>query len=166
MVRFFTFTSAFSSLDDSLHTVVLIHSYLSLSQSLMQNLFPWFRPTRNQGRDYYTVIKEDPRHCTLVYHWRGDWIFWGRCRNYRLGRETAPRCMLHQPRTNRRHQCLLGIQTRILLVLIWLRPYHTYVVLATDFNISITTVFEEIYHVVPILFLNYHRFISWPNLVQ
>ena len=36
-------------------------------------------------------------------------------------------------------------------------------VLATDFNISITTFFEEIYHVVPILFLNYQRFVSWPN---
>ena len=61
IVRSFTFTSAFPSLADSLH-IALIHFYLSISQSLMQSLFPSFRPTRNQGRDYYTVIKEDPRH--------------------------------------------------------------------------------------------------------
>lgn len=148
-----------------MHFVIFIHLYHSqLPQNLIQRLFPWFRPTRNQGRDYYSVIKEDPRK---LWYNTGETIESFENIVQTIGWEvSAPRSVLRQPRTNRRRRCLLDIHNRILLVLIWLRTYPTYAVLATDFCISITTVFEEIYHVVPILFLNYQRFLRWPNLVQ
>jgi len=142
----------------------LVHSYFSSQENLMQRLFPWFRPNRNQGRDYYVFVKRDPRKLWVS---TGETIESFEDVVDTIGWEvSAPRCVLHQLRANRRRRCLLGIHNRILFVLIWLRTYPTYYVLATDFGIGGTTVFEGIYHVVPILFLHYQRFVSWPNLVQ
>ena len=49
---------------------------------------------------------------------------------------------------------------------IWLRQYLKLRVLAYIFCISKSTVGEEIYHVVPILFTNYRRFIKWHSIRQ
>ena len=49
---------------------------------------------------------------------------------------------------------------------IWLRQYLKLHVLAYIFCISKSAVAEEIYHVVPILFTNYRRFIKWHSIRQ
>ena len=46
----------------------------------------------------------------------------------------------------------------------WLRHYLKLHVLAYLFKISKSTVAEEIFHIVPIIFLNYRYYISWHNL--
>lgn len=144
--------------------VVFIQSYLSIPLSLMQRLFPWFRPIKNQGQDVYTSIRRTPYN---LWYLSGETAVSLENIVQTIGWEvSAPRCVSHQPQTNRRRRCLLDIHNRVLLVLIWLRTYPIYFVLATYFSISTTTVFEEVYHIVPILFLNYQRFVSWPNLVQ
>ena len=49
----------------------------------------------------------------------------------------------------------------MLLVMMWLRQYLKLHVLAHIFNIRKSTVAKEIYHIVPIIFVNYHHYISW-----
>ena len=46
----------------------------------------------------------------------------------------------------------------------WLRQYLKLHILAYIFNISKSTVAEEIYHIVLIIFVNYRHYISWHNL--
>ena len=70
------------------------------------------------------------------------------------------------PVSNRRRRCILDVRNRVLPVMIWLRIYPTDHTLASIFQISKSTVHEEIYHVVPILFLRFRRFVTWHNLRQ
>ena len=80
------------------------------------------------------------------------------CINIRRGNFT--KTLARTPRTDRRRLCILDVQNRVLLVVIWLRQYLKLHVLAYIFCISKSIVAEEIYHVVPILFTNYRRFIK------
>ena len=70
------------------------------------------------------------------------------------------------PGTNRRRRYILDVRNRVLLVFIWLRQYLKLHVLAYIFGISKSAVAEEIYHVVPILFTNYRRYIKWHSIRQ
>ena len=82
------------------------------------------------------------------------------------GEVTLPR---HWPRTlqtDRRRRSILHVRNRVLLVFVWLRQYLKHHVLAYIFCISKSTVAKEIYHVVPILFTNYRRFITWHLIRQ
>ena len=79
---------------------------------------------------------------------------------------TLPRQWPRTPRTDRRRRCNLDVPNRVLLVFIWLRQYLKLHVLAYVFDISKSTVAEEIYHVVPILFTNYNRYIKWHSIRQ
>ena len=79
---------------------------------------------------------------------------------------TAPRHWPRMPRTNRRRHCILDMRNRVLLVFFWLRQYLKLHVLAYIFGISKSTVAEEIYHVAPILFTNYRRYIKWHSIRQ
>ena len=70
------------------------------------------------------------------------------------------------PISGRRRGCIVDVKNRVLLAVIWLRNYPTYYSLASLFAISKSTVQEEIYHVVPILFLRFRNFITWHNIRQ
>ena len=82
------------------------------------------------------------------------------------GERTLPRHWPRTPRTDRSRRCILDVHNRVLLVFIWLHQYLKLHVLAYIFCISKSTVAEEIYHVVPILFTNYRRFIKWHSIRQ
>ncbi|KXJ24150.1 hypothetical protein AC249_AIPGENE16634 [Exaiptasia diaphana] len=77
---------------------------------------------------------------------------------------TLPRHTPRVPITNRRRACKLDVSNRVLLVIIWLRHYLKLYVLAYMFGVSKSTVAEEIYHVVPIIFTSYRSFIRWHSL--
>ena len=77
---------------------------------------------------------------------------------------TAPRHLPRTPRTEKRRRCILDVRNRVILVIIWLRQYLKLHVLAHMFQISKSTVAEEIYHIVPILFINYRHYITWHSL--
>ena len=80
------------------------------------------------------------------------------------GEVTLPRHWPGTPRTDRRRRCILHVRSRVLLAFIWLRQYLELHVLPYIFCISKSTVAEEIYHVVPILFTNYRRLIRWHSI--
>ena len=88
----------------------------------------------------------------------------GCCKIY--GEVTLPRHWPRTSRTERGRLCILDVRSRVLLLFIWLRQYLKLHVLAYIFCISKSTVAEEIYYVVPILFTNYRRFIKWHTIRQ
>ena len=65
----------------------------------------------------------------------------------------APRHLPQTPRTNRGRSCVLDVRNRLLLVMIRLPD-----VLAHIFCLYKSTVAERIYHVMPILFVNYQNY--------
>lgn len=77
---------------------------------------------------------------------------------------TAPRHLPRTPRTEKRRRCILDVRNRVILVIIWLQQYLKLHVLAPMFQISKSTVAEEIYHIAPILFINYRHYITWHSL--
>ena len=99
----------------------------------------------------------------LVHDGRGTRNFGSRCCN---GEVTLPRHLPRTPWMGRRRHCILDVCNRVLLVFIWLCQYLKLHVLAYIFCISKSTVTEEIYHVFPILFTNYRRFIKWHSIWQ
>ena len=132
--------------------------------ALIGRLFPHFRGIRNHGRDVWAVLERNPH------------IFW-----YCTGETpesletvvenifadvTSPRHLPRVPTSNRRRRCLLDVRNRVLLGFIWLRQYLKIHVLAYIFGISKSTVAEEIYHIVPILYVLYRHYISWHGLNQ
>ena len=132
--------------------------------ALIGRLFPHFRGIRNHGRDVWAVLERNPH------------IFW-----YCTGETpesletvvenifadvTSPRHLPRVPTSNRRRRCLLDVRNRVLLGFIWLRQYLKIHVLAYIFGISKSTVAEEIYHIVPILYVRYRHYISWHGLNQ
>ena len=76
----------------------------------------------------------------------------------------ALRHLPRAPISNRRRRCLLDERNRVFLVITWLRQYLKLHILAYVFNISKSTVAEEIYHIIPIIFVNYRHYISWHTL--
>lgn len=76
----------------------------------------------------------------------------------------APRHLPHTPISNRKRRCLLDERNWVLIVMMWLHQYLKLHVLAYIFNISRSKVAGEIYHIVPIIFVNYRLYISWHNL--
>lgn len=82
------------------------------------------------------------------------------------GEVTLPRHWPRTPQMDRKRHCILDVCNRVLLIFIWLRQYLKFHVLAYIFCISKSTVGEEIYHVVPILFTNYRCFIKWHSTCQ
>ena len=128
---------------------------------LIGRLFPHFRGMRNQGRDVWMLLEMNPH------------IFWYFTGETPQSMEvivqnifvdvTAPRHLPRVPTSNQRHRCLLDVRNRVLLGFIWLRQYLKLHVLAYIFGISKSTVAEEIYHIVPILYVRYKHYISWTN---
>ncbi|KAL9978538.1 hypothetical protein ACROYT_G016065 [Oculina patagonica] len=131
------------------------------NNGLIGRLFPHFRGIRNHGRDVWAVLERNPH------------IFW-----YCTGETpesletvvenifadvTSPRHLPTVPTSNRRRRCLLDVRNRVLLGFIWMRQYLKIHVLAFIFGISKSTVAEEIYHIVPILYVRYRHYILFPG---
>lgn len=144
--------------------ILTVYSALGNQQQrcLLRRLFPAFRGLRNQGWNVWSALERNPH------------IFW-----YCSGKTpqslsvivdrielqvSAARQLPRPPTSGRRRRCLLDVRNRVLLVLFWLRQYPTLHVLAFLFGISKSTVAEEIYHIVPILFVNYQHYISWHSM--
>ena len=131
---------------------------------LIRTLFPNFHGRRSRGRDVWQALELNP----VIF-----WYVTGETPETLdvivekiYGEVTLPRHWTRTPRKDRRRRCILDVRNRVLLVFIWLRQYLKLHVLAYIFCISKSTVAEEIYHVVPILFTNYRRFIKWHSIRQ
>ena len=66
--------------------------------------------------------------------------------------------------TSRVHS--LSPQNRILLVLLWLRSYNTYHMLSALFNVSVSTVKDEIRTLIPVFYLKLKTYITWPTIEE
>ena len=147
-------------------TIIILMTIPDLlkKQPLIARLFPALMPGRNVGRDVWTLLEIDPR---TFWYLTGETP---RSLEQMVRRVAAdvvrPRLLPRQPTTRRQRACLLDVRNRVLLVIIWLRCYHNYHAMANLFHISTSTVAEEIYHIVPILYLSYRHLIRWHNLQQ
>lgn len=152
----------------SLNALVLLLSALSFpvvrnrNTPLIRTLFPNFHGRRSRGRDVWQALQLNP---VIFWYMTGETPETLEVVVAKIyGEVTLPRHWPRTPRTDRRRRCILDVRNRVLLVFIWLRQYLKLHVLAYIFCISKSTVAEEIYHVVPILFTNYRRFIKWHSI--
>lgn len=131
--------------------------------NLLARLFGNYQPAgRNNGRDVRHLLGIHPH---IFWYMTGETPESFEAIVRRIGlKVTLPRHTPRLPTTARRRSCILDADNRVLLVIIWLRQYLKLHVLASIFAISKSTVAEEIYHVVPILFTSYRRFITWHSL--
>ena len=154
----------FPPLANLITTIVAALQICSISTPLIQLLFPRIIFHRNAGKDVWRELERSPRN---FWYLTGETPYTLDSIVQRVAQDvTKPRMLPRIPASNRRRRCILDVQNRVLLVMIWLRIYPTYHTLASIFQISKSTVHEEIYHVVPILFLHIRRFITWHNLRQ
>ena len=152
----------------SLNALVLLLSALSFpvvrnrNTPLIRTLFPNFHGRRSRGRDVWQALQLNP---VIFWYMTGETPETLEVVVAKIyGEVTLPRHWPRTPRTDRRRRCILDVRNRVLLVFIWLCQYLKLHVLAYVFCISKSTVAEEIYHVVPILFTNYRRFIKWHSI--
>lgn len=144
--------------------VVYLLKFLGFSETLLQLLFRGAVFSRNYGRDIWQKLEKDPRK---FWYATGDTIIsLDRVVQAVAAEVVKPRMLPRMPISGRRRSCILDVKNRVILVVIWLRNYPTYYSLASLFGISKSTVQEEIYHVVPILFLQFRNLITWHNLRQ
>lgn len=153
-------------LNQNVNLLIMIFTILQTqggySRTLMRLLFPNFNGYRNNGRDVWHQLEMNP---IRFWYSTGETPETLQAIVNRTYMDvTAPRHHPRTPRTNRRRRCILDVRNRILLVFVWLRQYLKLRVLAYIFQISKSTVQEEIYHIVPILFLNYRHYITWHNV--
>lgn len=133
-------------------------------RTLIRILFPHFHGRRNRGKDVWQTLELNP---IIFWYMTGEMPETLEAVVEKIYIEvTAPRHFPRAPRTDRRRPCILDVRNRVLLVFIWLRQYLKLHVLAYIFGISKSTVAEEIYHVVPILFVNYCHYIKWHSMPQ
>lgn len=154
----------------NLNTFVLLLSALATFEEsnrdipLIRTLFPHFHGVRTRGRDVWQSLKLNP---VIFWYMTGETPDTLEAVVEKIyGEVTAPRHWPRTPRTERRRHCILDVRNRVLLVFIWLRQYLKLHVLAYIFGISKSTAAEEIYHVVPILFINYRHYIKWHSIRQ
>lgn len=124
------------------------------SGTVINQLFPDFRGIRNRGKDVWQILEFNP----IVF-----WYMTGETAEAMVEKVyldvTAPRHLPHTPKTDKRRRCILDARNRALLVIIWLRQYLKLHVLAHMCQISKSTVAEEIiYHIVPVLILNFRHY--------
>ena len=154
----------------SVNALFLLLSALSAPEAhntytpLVRVLFPYFHGKRSRGRDVWQALQLNP---VIFWYMTGETPETLEEVVEKIYREvTLPRHWPRTPRTDRRRRCILDVPNRVLLVFIWFRQYLKLHVLAYVFDISKSTVAEEIYHVVPILFTNYNRYIKWHSIRQ
>lgn len=58
----------------------------------------------------------------------------------------------------------LSVINRILLVIVWLRSYPCFTLLSSIFNVSVTTVNDEIHFILPILLQRLNFYMTWPTI--
>ena len=132
------------------------------SGTLINQLFSNFRGIRNRGRDVWQILELNP---IVFWYMTGETQEMAEAMVEKVYLDvTAPRHLPRTPRTDRRRRCIPDVRNRVLLVIIWLRQYLKLYVLAHMFQISKSTVAEEIYHIVPVVILNFRHYITWHSL--
>lgn len=144
--------------------LVIIASVNMPRSCLVKRLFPNFHGRRNSGRNVWAMLERNPH---IFWYSTGETPETLEVIVNNIGYDVAaPRHVPRTPRSNRRRRCLLDTRNRVLLVVIWLRQYLKYHILAYLFDISKSTVGEEIYHIVPILFVRYRKYVTWHGINQ
>ena len=154
----------FPPLVNVIATIVTVLQICTISTPLIQLLFPGIIFHRKVELGVWSKLQRTPRefwYLTAETPVTLDHIVQTVAPDV-----TKPQMYPRRPISNRRRSCILDVQNRVLLVITWLRIYPTYHSLASIFQISKSTVQEEIYHIVPILFLHFRRFLTWCNLRQ
>ena len=133
-----------------------ILAHTDRSGTVINQLFPNFRGIRNRGRDVWQILEFNP----IVFCYMTGETAEAMVEKVYLD-VTAPRHLPRTPRTDKRRRCILDARNRVLLAIIWLRQYLKLHVLAHMCQISKSTVAEEIiYHIVPVLILNFRHYIT------
>lgn len=102
--------------------------------ALLTQLIPGYQPVRNHGRYIFPVLCQQPH---LFWYTTGETIeSFEQIVNSIRFEVKAPRSVSRLPRTNRCRRCLLDVQNRVLLAIMWLRIYPTYRTIAAFFSIK------------------------------
>lgn len=143
----------FPPLANVIATIVTVLQICTISTPLIQLLFPGIIFHRNVGLDVWSKLQRTPRE--FWYLTAETPVTLDHIVQRVVPDVTKPWMYPRRPISNRWRSCIVDVQNRVLLVIIWLRIYPTYHSLASIFQISKSTVQEEIYHIVPILFLHF-----------
>lgn len=136
---------------------------------LIQVVFVIARPPPDQLLDLrYRIVNED------FHSWEGRDVFqmfsFNRYSFFETTGET-PETLLEIVRqlnndmfqaTGRPHR--LSPINRVMLFMLWMRSYPSYRLLSLLFDVSVTTVHDEINWCIPIMRENYHALVHWPSL--
>ena len=142
--------------------IIVLASVDTRKSCLVNRLFPNFHGRRNKGRDVWAILERNPH---IFWYYTGETPRTLEVLVSNIQYDVAsPRHIPRIPSSNRRRRCLLDTRNRVLLVMTWLRQYLKFHVLAYLFDIRKSTVGEEIYHIVPILFVRYRHYVTWHGI--
>ena len=148
----------------SIVSLIIVLVSVDIRKSCLVNrLFHYFHGRRNKGRYAVWAILERNPHMFWYYTGETPRTLEVLVSNIQYD-VASPRHIPRIPRSNRRRRCLLDTLNRVFLVMTWLRQYLKFHVLAYLFDISKSTVGEEIYHIVPILFVRYRHNVTWHGI--
>ena len=152
--------------DEEVEFIMLMIQFLLNQErplgNIIQALFPDFQGANDQGRNVFAeLVQHPPRFWYLTGETPESFLnlfgqVWGdiaRARNVRLNRPVGVQGAIGRTK--------LTLVNRLLLVMIWLRQYPTLFFLGEMFKISVTTVCDEIHHVIPILRFHLQHEIQW-----
>ena len=135
--------------------------------SVLERLFPDFTGQRHAGMDVWSYLINN---CMLFWHLTGETpetfeaIY--RCSYPLIILRRDPRLSHIGRPPSRIRPCLLSPRNRLLVVFVWLRQYCREELVCALFDISLTTVSDEIHHILPILWYLLRDQIRWPTVAQ
>lgn len=149
-----------------LSTMLLVCGDLGEELDVLERLFPDFRGHRRRGNDvcsdllnipplFWHLTGETPETFEGLYQTTYPWIM--QSRDPRLQHVGLPR---------RIRPTLLNPRNRLLASLIWLRQYCREELVCALFQISVATVSDEVYHIIPIIWYIIRDQIRWPNAAE
>ena len=130
--------------------------------NILHALFPDFVGSNDQGHNVFAeLIQHPPRFWYLTGETPESflnllnqvWVDITRPRNVRLNHPPMPPGFFNRTK--------LTLVNRLLVVIIWLRQYPTLFLLSEMFHVSVTTICDEIHHVLPILRFHLQHEIQW-----
>lgn len=57
-------------------------------------------------------------------------------------------------------------RNRVMFFMLWLRSYPSYNLLSLLFDISVTTVHDELNWFIPVMWEKFHTLVQWPTLAE
>lgn len=132
---------------------------------VLERLFSNFVGHRNRGRDVWSyLVNIGP----LFWHLTGETpeTFEDLFQHSEplIVQPRDPRLNRGQP--GRIRPCLLTPRNRLLMTLIWLRQYCREELVCSLFEISLSTVSDEVHHILPIIWYLLRDQMRWPNVAQ